>query len=156
MKSLRKSLENFRNEFGKRKHLKSSCLKRKLGEKRRQQEKKNTFGEEQDVPAKIETTRTIEEFASDKSRSKVIRGLGRLRTTAEEPRAQNRKYFSLKKIEKVMSLKHFQHMQLLPRPAYSSDMSPIEHVFDLVVRRLPRDLHPAASKDELLPLIQAI
>ncbi|GFV46024.1 uncharacterized protein TNCV_2200341 [Trichonephila clavipes] len=43
-----------------------------------------------------------------------------------------------------------QHMQLLPCPAYSSDMSPIEHVWDLFGRRLIRDPRPAASKDELL------
>ncbi|PRD34842.1 UNVERIFIED_CONTAM: Transposable element Tcb2 transposase [Trichonephila clavipes] len=39
-----------------------------------------------------------------------------------------------------------QHMQLLPRPAYSPDMSPNEHVWDLVGRRLVRDPRPAASK----------
>ncbi|GFW80938.1 transposable element Tc1 transposase [Trichonephila clavipes] len=49
-----------------------------------------------------------------------------------------------------------QHMQLLPWPAYSPDMSPIEHVWDLVGRRLARDQRPAASKDELLLHIQAI
>ncbi|GFW45375.1 transposable element Tc1 transposase [Trichonephila clavipes] len=49
-----------------------------------------------------------------------------------------------------------QHMQLLPWPAYSPDMSSIEHVWDLVGRRLPRDPRPAASKDELLLLIQAM
>ncbi|GFX47795.1 transposable element Tc1 transposase [Trichonephila clavipes] len=42
-----------------------------------------------------------------------------------------------------------QHMQLLSWPAYSPDMPPIEHVWDLVGRRLARDPHPAASKDEL-------
>ncbi|GFX83555.1 transposable element Tcb1 transposase [Trichonephila clavipes] len=35
-------------------------------------------------------------------------------------------------------------------------MSPIEHVWDLVGRRLFRDVLPAASKDELLLRIQAI
>ncbi|GFV33239.1 transposable element Tcb1 transposase [Trichonephila clavipes] len=49
-----------------------------------------------------------------------------------------------------------QHMQLLPWPAYSLDMSHIEHMWDLVTRRLTRDLRPAASKDELLQRIQAI
>ncbi|GFW80954.1 transposable element Tcb2 transposase [Trichonephila clavipes] len=49
-----------------------------------------------------------------------------------------------------------QHMQLLPWPAYSPDMSPIEHVWDLVGRRLAWDQRPAASKDELLLHIQAI
>ncbi|GFX56817.1 hypothetical protein TNCV_495651 [Trichonephila clavipes] len=43
-----------------------------------------------------------------------------------------------------------QHLQLLPSPAYSRDMSPIEHVWDLVGRLLARDPRPAASKDELL------
>ncbi|GFU71740.1 transposable element Tc1 transposase [Trichonephila clavipes] len=49
-----------------------------------------------------------------------------------------------------------QHMQLLPWPVYSPDMSPIEHVWDFVGRRLARDPRPAASKDELLMRIQAI
>ncbi|GFY20239.1 transposable element Tcb2 transposase [Trichonephila clavipes] len=43
-----------------------------------------------------------------------------------------------------------QHVQLLPWSAYSPDMSPIEHVGDLVGRRLARDPYPAASKNELL------
>ncbi|GFU39453.1 transposable element Tcb1 transposase [Trichonephila clavipes] len=47
-------------------------------------------------------------------------------------------------------------MQLLPWPAYLPDMSPIEHMRDSVGRRLVRDSHPAASKDELLLRIQAI
>ncbi|GFW94312.1 transposable element Tcb1 transposase [Trichonephila clavipes] len=41
-------------------------------------------------------------------------------------------------------------MQLLPWPAYSPDMSPVEHV------RIARDQRPKASKDELLLRIQAI
>ncbi|GFX95078.1 transposable element Tc1 transposase [Trichonephila clavipes] len=49
-----------------------------------------------------------------------------------------------------------QHMQLLPWPAYSPDMSSIEHVWDLVGRRFARGLRPAASKDELLLRIHAI
>ncbi|GFS55936.1 transposable element Tcb2 transposase [Trichonephila clavipes] len=49
-----------------------------------------------------------------------------------------------------------QHMQLLPWLAYSQDMSPIEHVWDLVGRRLARDPRPTASKDELLLRIQAM
>ncbi|GFT95987.1 transposable element Tcb1 transposase [Trichonephila clavipes] len=49
-----------------------------------------------------------------------------------------------------------QHMQLLPWPAYSPDMSPIVHVWDFVGRRLARDPFPAASKDEFLLRIQAI
>ncbi|GFW31837.1 transposable element Tcb2 transposase [Trichonephila clavipes] len=48
------------------------------------------------------------------------------------------------------------HMQILPWRAYSPDMSPMEHVWDLVGRRLARDLRPAASKDELLLRIQTI
>ncbi|GFW71576.1 hypothetical protein TNCV_2310111 [Trichonephila clavipes] len=49
-----------------------------------------------------------------------------------------------------------QHMQLLPWPAYSLDMSPIEHVWYWVGRRLTRDPHSAASKDEPLLHIQTI
>ncbi|GFT50373.1 hypothetical protein TNCV_4750731 [Trichonephila clavipes] len=49
-----------------------------------------------------------------------------------------------------------QHMQLLPWPTYSLDMLPIEHMWDLVGRRLARGPHSAASKDELLLCIQAI
>ncbi|GFY02749.1 transposable element Tcb2 transposase [Trichonephila clavipes] len=41
------------------------------------------------------------------------------------------------------------HMQLLSRPAYSPDISPIEHVLDWVGRRLARDPRPTASKDAL-------
>ncbi|GFV86199.1 hypothetical protein TNCV_671961 [Trichonephila clavipes] len=48
-----------------------------------------------------------------------------------------------------------QHMQLLHRPAYSTDMSPIEHVWDLIGRCLAHDPRPVASKDELLLRIQA-
>ncbi|GFY07206.1 transposable element Tcb1 transposase [Trichonephila clavipes] len=47
-------------------------------------------------------------------------------------------------------------MQLLPWPVYSLDMSPFEHVGDLVDWRLARDPRSAASKDELLLRIQAI
>ncbi|GFY16728.1 hypothetical protein TNCV_2788501 [Trichonephila clavipes] len=49
-----------------------------------------------------------------------------------------------------------QHMQLLPSLAYSLDMSPIEHVWDLVGRHPARVPPPAASKDELLLRFQAI
>ncbi|GFV20072.1 transposable element Tcb1 transposase [Trichonephila clavipes] len=49
-----------------------------------------------------------------------------------------------------------QHIQLLPWPAYSPDMSPIEYVWDSVGRRLARDPRPADSKGELLLRIQAI
>ncbi|GFU84301.1 hypothetical protein TNCV_1251941 [Trichonephila clavipes] len=47
-------------------------------------------------------------------------------------------------------------MQLLPWPTYSPDMSPIEHVWNLVGRRLARDPRPVASKDGLLLRVQAI
>ncbi|GFV86167.1 transposable element Tc1 transposase [Trichonephila clavipes] len=46
-----------------------------------------------------------------------------------------------------------QHMQLLPWPAYSPNMSPIEHVWDLVDWRLARDSRLAASEDELFQAI---
>ncbi|GFT57780.1 hypothetical protein TNCV_4865341 [Trichonephila clavipes] len=49
-----------------------------------------------------------------------------------------------------------QHIQLLPWYAYSPDMSAIDHVWDLVGRRLARDPRSAVSKDELLLRIQAI
>ncbi|GFV70352.1 hypothetical protein TNCV_4797711 [Trichonephila clavipes] len=45
-------------------------------------------------------------------------------------------------------------MQLLPWSGYSPDMLPIEHVWDLVGRRLARD--PRPSKDEFFLRIQAI
>ncbi|GFX47687.1 hypothetical protein TNCV_699411 [Trichonephila clavipes] len=38
-----------------------------------------------------------------------------------------------------------QHMQLLPWPDYSPDISPIEHVWDLVSRRLARFIHELAA-----------
>ncbi|GFX53497.1 retrovirus-related Pol polyprotein from transposon 17.6 [Trichonephila clavipes] len=41
------------------------------------------------------------------------------------------------------------HKLLLPRPAYSPEISPIEKEWNLVGRRLARDPHPTASKDEL-------
>ncbi|GFV58999.1 transposable element Tcb2 transposase [Trichonephila clavipes] len=47
-------------------------------------------------------------------------------------------------------------MQLLPWSAYSPLMSHIEHMWDLVGRRLTSDPRPAASKYELLLRIQAI
>ncbi|GFW54668.1 transposable element Tc1 transposase [Trichonephila clavipes] len=39
-----------------------------------------------------------------------------------------------------------QHMQLLPRPTYLPDLSPIKHVLDMVGRRLSRDSHPVVSR----------
>ncbi|GFU68039.1 transposable element Tc1 transposase [Trichonephila clavipes] len=48
-----------------------------------------------------------------------------------------------------------QHMQL-PWPAYSLDMSPIEHLWDLVGGPLAPVPRSATSKDELLLRIQAI
>ncbi|GFT35514.1 hypothetical protein TNCV_3002991 [Trichonephila clavipes] len=41
-------------------------------------------------------------------------------------------------------------------PAYLPDVSPIQHVWDLVSRCLAREMRPAASKDEHLRHIQAI
>ncbi|GFV72344.1 transposable element Tc1 transposase [Trichonephila clavipes] len=41
------------------------------------------------------------------------------------------------------------HMQLLSWPAYSTDMSPSEHVRDLIGRRITRDSRPAVSIEEL-------
>ncbi|GFV48396.1 uncharacterized protein TNCV_3026661 [Trichonephila clavipes] len=49
-----------------------------------------------------------------------------------------------------------QHMQLLPWPAYSPDISPTDYVRDLAGWRLARDPRSAASKDELLLLIQTL
>ena len=40
------------------------------------------------------------------------------------------------------------HIEVLPWPAYSSDMSPCKHMWDFVGRRLVRDPRPAASKGE--------
>ncbi|GFT29185.1 transposable element Tcb2 transposase [Trichonephila clavipes] len=57
---------------------------------------------------------------------------------------------------RVISIATAQHKQFLPWPAYSPDMSPTEHMRDLVGRRLARDTYPAASKDELLQRMQAI
>ncbi|GFV87449.1 transposable element Tcb1 transposase [Trichonephila clavipes] len=49
-----------------------------------------------------------------------------------------------------------QHMQLLPWPAYSPGMSPIENVWDLVGRRFAPDPRSTASKDELWGRFQTI
>ena len=49
-----------------------------------------------------------------------------------------------------------QCIQLLPWLAYLLDMSPIEHVWNLVGPRLARDPRHEASKDELWLQIQAI
>ena len=49
-----------------------------------------------------------------------------------------------------------QHMQLFPWSAYSPDMSPTNHVWDLVDRSLARDPRPAASKDEFYLRMKAI
>ncbi|GFY22068.1 transposable element Tcb2 transposase [Trichonephila clavipes] len=49
-----------------------------------------------------------------------------------------------------------QQVQLLPSPAYSPDMSPIEHEWDIVGRRIARDLRTVASTDELWLRIQTI
>ncbi|GFT58294.1 hypothetical protein TNCV_2118101 [Trichonephila clavipes] len=47
-------------------------------------------------------------------------------------------------------------MQLLSWPAFLTDMLPMEHMWDLVSRRIDSDPRPAASKDELLQRIKAI
>ncbi|GFX50610.1 hypothetical protein TNCV_2721971 [Trichonephila clavipes] len=49
-----------------------------------------------------------------------------------------------------------QYMHLLSWPAYSLDMSPIEHVWDLVGWRLDRDSRTAVSKVELTLCTQVI
>ncbi|GFV79435.1 transposable element Tcb2 transposase [Trichonephila clavipes] len=56
----------------------------------------------------------------------------------------------------VKSYLDSQQVQLLPWPAYSPDMPPIEHVWDIVGRRLSRDLRPIASTDEFWLRIQTI
>ncbi|GFX21209.1 transposable element Tc1 transposase [Trichonephila clavipes] len=56
----------------------------------------------------------------------------------------------------VKSYLDSQQVQLLPWTAYSPDMSPIEHVWDIVGRRLARDLRSVASTDELWLCIQTI
>ncbi|GFV72096.1 transposable element Tc1 transposase [Trichonephila clavipes] len=56
----------------------------------------------------------------------------------------------------VKSYLDSQQVQLLPWPAYSPDMSPIEHEWDIVGRRITRDLRPVASTDELWLRIQTI
>ncbi|GFX61886.1 transposable element Tcb2 transposase [Trichonephila clavipes] len=57
----------------------------------------------------------------------------------------------------VKSYLDSQKVQLLPWPAYSPDMSPIEHEWDIVGRRrIARDLRPVASTDELWLRIQTI
>ncbi|GFT05958.1 transposon Tf2-6 polyprotein [Trichonephila clavipes] len=59
-------------------------------------------------------------------------------------------------LQRLVKTGSAQHMQLLPWPAYSPDMSPIEHVGDLVGRCLTRDPRTAASKDEFLLRIPVI
>ncbi|GFW11321.1 transposable element Tcb2 transposase [Trichonephila clavipes] len=56
----------------------------------------------------------------------------------------------------VKSYLDSQQVQLLPWPAYLPDMSPIEHVWDIVGGRLARDLRPVVSTDELWLHIQTI
>ncbi|GFT92600.1 transposable element Tc1 transposase [Trichonephila clavipes] len=56
----------------------------------------------------------------------------------------------------VKSYLDSQQVQLLPWSAYSPDLSPIEHVWDIVGWRLARDLRPVASTDELWLRIQTI
>ncbi|GFT38050.1 transposable element Tc1 transposase [Trichonephila clavipes] len=56
----------------------------------------------------------------------------------------------------VKSYLDSQQVQLLPWPAYSPDMSSIEHVWDIVGGRFARDLRPVVSTDELWLRIQTI
>ncbi|GFV40028.1 transposable element Tcb2 transposase [Trichonephila clavipes] len=56
----------------------------------------------------------------------------------------------------VKSYLDSQQVQLLHWPVYSPDMSPIEHEWDIVGRRIARDLRPVASTDELWLRIQTI
>ena len=56
----------------------------------------------------------------------------------------------------VKSYLDSQQVQLLPWPAYSPDLSPIEHVWDFVGQCLTRDPRPVASTDELWLRIQTI
>ncbi|GFX40453.1 transposable element Tcb1 transposase [Trichonephila clavipes] len=49
-----------------------------------------------------------------------------------------------------------QHRQLLPWVCFLPNISPIEHVWDLVGRRIARDPCPAVLKDELFLRLQAI
>ncbi|GFW53396.1 transposable element Tcb1 transposase [Trichonephila clavipes] len=56
----------------------------------------------------------------------------------------------------VKSYLDSQQVQLLPWPAYSPDISPIEHVWDIVGGRLARDLRPVVSIDEFWLRIQTI
>ncbi|GFW90452.1 transposable element Tcb1 transposase [Trichonephila clavipes] len=56
----------------------------------------------------------------------------------------------------VKSYLDSQQVQIPPWSVYSLDMSPIEHVWDIVGRRLARDLRHVASTDELWLRIQTI
>ncbi|GFX82393.1 transposable element Tcb1 transposase [Trichonephila clavipes] len=56
----------------------------------------------------------------------------------------------------VKSYLDSQQVQLLPWPTYCLDMSPIEHVWHIVGRRLAHDFRPVASTDELWLRIQTI
>ncbi|GFV20545.1 transposable element Tcb1 transposase [Trichonephila clavipes] len=56
----------------------------------------------------------------------------------------------------VKSYLDSQQVQLLPWPVYLPDMSPIEHVWDVIGRRLARDLRPVTSTEELWLCIQTI
>ncbi|XP_071039863.1 fatty acyl-CoA reductase 1 [Parasteatoda tepidariorum] len=62
----------------------------------------------------------------------------------------------VKVIRTVQSFLASRQVQLLPWPAYSLDISPIEHVWDFSGRRLTRDHRPVASTDELWVRIQTI
>ncbi|GFX11155.1 transposable element Tcb2 transposase [Trichonephila clavipes] len=65
---------------------------------------------------------------------------------------------STRYIDEVLQPQAIPFLQGLPGtwPAYSQDMSPIEHVWDIVGWRLAHDLRPVASTDELWLRIQTI
>ncbi|GFX47171.1 hypothetical protein TNCV_2747471 [Trichonephila clavipes] len=88
--------------------------------------------------------------------SKSLFGMG-FRTLDEPICYELKQDNALPHVEKtVRDFCSAQHMQLITWPAYSPDVSPIEHVWDLVAWRLTRNLRPAASNDELFLRIQAI
>ncbi|GFT28908.1 hypothetical protein TNCV_3585961 [Trichonephila clavipes] len=73
--------------------------------------------------------------------------------TLDTMQQDNRRPYVAKTVRDFCSDKH---MQRLPWPAYLTDMSPIEHVWNLVGRHLACDPRLVASKNELLLRMQAI
>ncbi|GFW25500.1 hypothetical protein TNCV_3722281 [Trichonephila clavipes] len=65
-------------------------------------------------------------------------------------RATSALYWTARRLMSERTFVGPQHMLLLPWPAYSQDMSSIEHVWDFIGRLLARDPSPAASRDEML------